>query len=134
MRKYLGGYVREMGVSIEEILPLGRRNGYDSAEYFCMTILALRAAGFSNGVSRLHGEVCREMWQSVWPDVHEESVPIHSVTNGTLIAAAPAANSAAPEPDRSNSSISRCRRRGSSPRANISQKTGSDEFGMRPIS
>jgi starch phosphorylase len=82
VRKYLGGYAREMGVSVEEILPLGRRNGYDSAEYFCMTIIALRAAGFSNGVSRLHGEVCREMWQSIWPQISEENVPISSVTNG----------------------------------------------------
>ncbi|BDI29134.1 alpha-glucan phosphorylase [Capsulimonas corticalis] len=81
-RKYLGGYAREMGVSIEDILPLGRRNGYDGAEYFCMTIIALRVAGFSNGVSRLHGEVCREMWHSVWPQLVEANVPIGAVTNG----------------------------------------------------
>jgi len=33
-------------------------------------------------VSRRHGEVARKMWQSLWPDVPEDEVPIDYVTNG----------------------------------------------------
>src|SRR5206468_2433746 len=39
-------------------------------------------SGFSNGVSRRHGEVARRMWGYVWPGVPEEQVPITSITNG----------------------------------------------------
>ena len=47
-----------------------------------MTVLALRMAGASNGVSRLHGQVSRAMWKAIWPGLPEDEVPIGSVTNG----------------------------------------------------
>ncbi len=47
-----------------------------------MTVLALRLAAASNGVSKLHGEVSRNMWQSIWPGVPVDEVPIGHVTNG----------------------------------------------------
>jgi len=47
-----------------------------------MTALALRLASFSNGVSRLHGEVSRHMWQGLWPGMPVEEIPIGDVTNG----------------------------------------------------
>ena len=34
---------------------------------FGMTVLALRTAAFANGVSRLHAETSRRMWQDLWP-------------------------------------------------------------------
>jgi starch phosphorylase len=37
---------------------------------------------FHNGVSRRHGEVARRMWQSLWPELPVEQVPIDSITNG----------------------------------------------------
>ncbi|MEP6892692.1 MAG: alpha-glucan family phosphorylase, partial [Gaiellaceae bacterium] len=49
-----------------------------------MTPLALRLAGRRNGVSRLHGEVARRMWQPLF-DVPEAEVPITHVTNGAHI-------------------------------------------------
>ena len=49
---------------------------------FCMTVLALRLAASSNGVSKLHGEVSRRMWQGIWPGVPVDEVPIGHVTNG----------------------------------------------------
>lgn len=49
---------------------------------FNMTVLALRTAAHINGVSALHGQVSREMWQEVWPDQFVEEVPIRHVTNG----------------------------------------------------
>ena len=47
-----------------------------------MTVLALRLAAFSNGVSKLHGEVSRTMWNPIWKVLPESEVPIGHVTNG----------------------------------------------------
>jgi len=47
-----------------------------------MTVLALRLAAFSNAVSKLHGSVSRHMWNSIWPGLPENEVPIGHVTNG----------------------------------------------------
>ena len=35
-----------------------------------------------NGVAKLHGEVSREMFAALWPDVPVDEVPIASITNG----------------------------------------------------
>jgi len=47
-----------------------------------MTVLALRMAARSNGVSRLHGQTSRRMWQGLWPGVPEGEIPITHITNG----------------------------------------------------
>ncbi len=78
---YLGDYARRLGLSRDEFLALGRRGPGDQGE-FCMTVLALRLASFRNGVSKLHGAVSRRMWQSLWPGVPVDEVPIRHVTNG----------------------------------------------------
>jgi starch phosphorylase len=39
-------------------------------------------ASHSNAVSRLHGQISREMWQVLWPEVPVDEVPIEHVTNG----------------------------------------------------
>ncbi|HBB41304.1 MAG TPA: hypothetical protein DC005_07705, partial [Proteobacteria bacterium] len=52
--EYLGDYCREMGLSPEEALALGREDPTDDDELFCMTILALKLSSHANGVSRLH--------------------------------------------------------------------------------
>jgi glycogen phosphorylase len=72
---------RALGLSREEFLKLGRING-DTQESFGLTPLALRMARSTNGVSRKHGEVSRELWHKMWPDVSLNEVPITSVTNG----------------------------------------------------
>jgi starch phosphorylase len=80
--KYLGHYYEKLGISRREFLALGRINPQDDSESFCLTILALRLAAHSNGVSLLHGSVSRRMWQGVWPGVPENEIPISSITNG----------------------------------------------------
>ena len=70
-----------LGLSQEDFLKLGRVNG-DSQEAFGLTPLALRMCRSTNGVSRKHGEVSRELWQKMWPDRSAAEVPITSVTNG----------------------------------------------------
>jgi len=82
MDRYFSDYYPQLGISRDEFLGLGRRNPADSGENFCMTILALRLAAFSNGVSKLHGHVGRSMWQGIWPGVPVDEVPIGHVTNG----------------------------------------------------
>ena len=49
---------------------------------FNMGILALKIAGKKNGVSKLHGEVSRELFSEVWPDIAPQESPITYVTNG----------------------------------------------------
>lgn len=59
----------------------GRAPGDGSAP-LSMTILGLRFAHFANGVSELHGDVARRMWQHVWPRQVRDELPIRHVTNG----------------------------------------------------
>src|SRR6266404_477176 len=70
-----------LGLSAAEFLALGRVNG-DADEGFGLTPLALRMCRSTNGVSRKHGEVSRELWQRMWPNKTNDEVPITSVTNG----------------------------------------------------
>ncbi len=80
--RYFEAYRRAVGLSRSEFLALGRKNPADEGESFCMTVLALRMAAFSNAVSKLHGAVSRKMWQTLWPGVPEDEIPISHVTNG----------------------------------------------------
>jgi len=82
MRTYFEGYAGKLGLAFKVFMALGREDQRDDSELFCMTVLALRLSRFSNGVSKLHGEVSRRMWQKVWPNNPVEDVPIGSITNG----------------------------------------------------
>ena len=82
MDLYFTGIARSMGLSLDELLGLGREDPEDESEAFTMTVLALKLSERVNGVSRLHGAVSREMWQPLWPDREVEAVPIDHITNG----------------------------------------------------
>ncbi len=82
VERYFGNYCREVGIPFERLLQLGRQNPSDTHEPFCMTVLALRLSAGANGVSKLHGEVARNMWNLTWKGVPEDEVPITSITNG----------------------------------------------------
>ena len=71
-----------MNVPLADIMTLGRVDPADANEPFCMTVLALKVSRAANGVSELHGEVSREMWQSLYPGTPVDKVPIGSITNG----------------------------------------------------
>ena len=79
--EHFGNYSRELGLSREEFLNLGRESVGDH-EMFSMTVLALRLSSGTNGVSKLHARVSRGMWHSLYPDTPVDEVPISSVTNG----------------------------------------------------
>jgi starch phosphorylase len=74
----------EIGQHRQRFLALGE---YDNGQgpQFNMTALALRTAANVNGVSALHGEVTRAMWQPIWPELPVEQVPVKSITNGVHV-------------------------------------------------
>jgi glycogen phosphorylase len=82
MDHFFGDALRRLGVSRHDFLALGRQDASNDNEDFCMTVLALRMAAFSNAVSKLHGSVSRSMWNSIWRGLPESEVPIGYVTNG----------------------------------------------------
>jgi starch phosphorylase len=79
---YFSSYLPQLRIDRNEFLGLGRQNPQDQNEQFCMTVLAIRLANTTNGVSKLHGKVSRKMWKSIWKDLPESEVPIISITNG----------------------------------------------------
>lgn len=79
---YLGNYIGAFKISREEFLGLGRQNPFDQNEPFGMTVLAIRLANVTNGVSKLHGNVSRKMWKNIWPELPVGETPILSITNG----------------------------------------------------
>jgi len=81
--KYYHSYWESSGLSKDDILKLGISNNDNSG--FNMTVLSLNTASHCNGVSKLHGGVCRQMWHCQWPDEDEKDVPIGYVTNGVHV-------------------------------------------------
>ncbi len=84
VEKHLAGCWGTLGANRDRFLALGSYDNGGGAQ-FNMTALALRSASAVNGVSRLHGEVTREMWGPMWPDLAPADRPVTSVTNGVHI-------------------------------------------------
>jgi starch phosphorylase len=82
IEQYLGATAKELGLTLRDLLALGRRNPNDSAEKFNMAYLAIRGSGAVNGVSRLHGQVSRHLFSPLFPDWPDDDVPIGHITNG----------------------------------------------------
>jgi glycogen phosphorylase len=83
IEQYLGRYAQtRLGISVRDVLALGRRNPQDATEEFNMAYLAIRGSGAVNGVSRLHGAVSRRIFQSLFPRWPESDVPVGHVSNG----------------------------------------------------
>ena len=79
----LGDYAREaLGITLQDLLALGRRNPLDATEDFNMAYLGIRGSGGVNGVSQLHGKVSRRLFRPLFPRWPEDEVPVGHVTNG----------------------------------------------------
>ena len=79
----LGGYAqKQLGITLHDLLALGRQNPNDPSEDFNMAYLAIRGSGAVNGVSRLHGKVSRQLFAPLFPRWPEHEVPVGHVTNG----------------------------------------------------
>ncbi len=82
VEKYFNKLWPELGISREEFLGLGMKETEGMEQGFNMGILALKISGKKNGVSKLHGEVSRELFSDVWPNIADDESPITYVTNG----------------------------------------------------
>jgi starch phosphorylase len=83
IEQYLGRFAEEkLGITLHDLLALGRQNPNDASENFNMAYLAIRGSGSVNGVSRLHGKVSRHLFEPLFPNWPAEEVPVGHVTNG----------------------------------------------------
>src|SRR5699024_74766 len=81
--EYFGGGNELPGISVEDVLALGREDYPDGDPgVFNMAVMGLRLAKHANGVAQLHGKVSRGMFQMLWPGFDTDEVPITSITNG----------------------------------------------------
>lgn len=84
IRRHFRTFYPELGIDGERFFALGdeplkRREGFN------MTALALRLSAHNNGVSRMNGNVSREMWSALWQEMAGDREPIGYITNGIHI-------------------------------------------------
>src|SRR5882724_1394185 len=82
MRDYFSWLRKELGMSEEDLLALGR---VDGNQEFNMTALAIRGSRFQNGVSRIHGSVSSRICAPLWPELDPGDSPLSYVTNGVHV-------------------------------------------------
>ncbi|WP_291125200.1 alpha-glucan family phosphorylase [Flavobacterium sp. UBA6031] len=81
--QYLGEYaVQKLGITTQQLLALGRNAASNESENFNMAYLAIHGSGAVNGVSRLHGEVSRHIFEPLFPNWPTNEVPVGHITNG----------------------------------------------------
>nr|WP_198423824.1 alpha-glucan family phosphorylase [Microlunatus antarcticus] len=73
----------DFGLPLERVMALGSED-YDGGDHgvFNMAVMGFRLGQRANGVSLLHGEVSRDMFQGLWRSFDTSEVPITSITNG----------------------------------------------------
>ncbi len=76
VERYLRPYYSMLGISANDFFALGSQNGAYGATEFNMAYLAMNFSSYINGVSKLHAEVSRKMWQGSWVGVPLNEVPI----------------------------------------------------------
>jgi alpha-glucan phosphorylase-like protein len=81
LRNYLFNYVYELDIPWDTFIAMGRITPQDASEPFSMSHFALRTSSEANGVSRLHGEVSRRMFNELYPDYNYAEIHIGHVTN-----------------------------------------------------
>ena len=85
VEEHLGPLRKQLGISYEQLMGLGRVEPQNESESFCMTVIGLKLSRRANAVSSLHGYVSRRMWAHLWPWRVEEEVPIGHITNGVHV-------------------------------------------------
>jgi starch phosphorylase len=83
VERQFSGDAADPALPADRVLELGAETwpGGDPG-VFNMALMGMRLAQRVNGVSRLHGEVSRQMFAGLWPGFDTAEVPIGSVTNG----------------------------------------------------
>jgi starch phosphorylase len=85
IEEHLGPLRDQLGISLQQLMGLGRVEPHNEGETFCMTVIGLKLSRRANAVSALHGHVSRRMWAHLWPWRVEEEIPIGHITNGVHV-------------------------------------------------
>ena len=80
MDKYFHHFIPQLGIDRDEMYALGQHGEHHGG--FNMTALSMRLADHRNGVSKIHGDISRQMWRDIWGIERSEDAPIGSITNG----------------------------------------------------
>ncbi len=80
--RYMGGYPSRLGITWDEFIGLGRTNPEDKNEKFCMSTFCCKTCQEVNGVSYLHQNVSRDMFQHIWKGYFPQESHVGYVTNG----------------------------------------------------
>ena len=80
--KYMKGYAKQLNITWDDLMNLGRVNAGDRNERFCMSIFACNTCQEINGVSRLHGKVSKDMFAGIWKGYFPAENHVGYVTNG----------------------------------------------------
>jgi starch phosphorylase len=82
---YVESDLTQNGTSLENLIGLGRVDPSNAEEAFNMTWLAQRGSAACLGVSRLHGEFSRRIFQPLFPRWPACEIPIGHITNGVHV-------------------------------------------------
>ncbi len=82
VRMYIGHYPNRLNISWEQFISLGRSNPDDKVEKFSMSNLAANLSQEINGVSKLHGRVSQDIFNTLYKGYSPEELHIGYVTNG----------------------------------------------------
>lgn len=85
LAKFVEPFLEEVGVSVDQVLALGRRDPHDASEPFNMAWLAMYGCCHVNAVSRLHSRVSQKLFGVLFPRRPEAEVPIRPITNGVHV-------------------------------------------------
>lgn len=85
VKPHLAALEKDLGLDADEAISWGQAPNGNNHHELSMTILGLRMAEYSNGVSKLHGKVERRMWAHLWPGRPEDEIPIRHITNGVHV-------------------------------------------------
>ena len=79
-KRYMENYPEKVEISWDEFLGLGKANPFE--DHFNMSYLACNLSQGINGVSRLHGDVSKEILRPLYEGYLAEEIQIGYVTNG----------------------------------------------------
>ena len=82
IRAFLPNYYEKLHLTWNQFMSLGRINPMDKSSKFSMSILAANLSQEMNGVSKIHGEVSKKMFDKLYPGYFAQELHIGYVTNG----------------------------------------------------
>ncbi|MBN1780431.1 alpha-glucan family phosphorylase [bacterium] len=79
---FIDPVIQKSGLKKDTLKSLGQEEMSHDPNAFNMTIFSINTSRYINAVSQLHGQVARQMWHKLWPELSLEDVPIGAITNG----------------------------------------------------